>query len=301
VKSSLNAYFVGLSFHLDLCRDSEKEQINHLLVSRPKTQSFLFNCLGPDVWKENEGNVLTWFNSVTELQPYNQGSKVDRCWRRVDDDNLSEVFQACIGACTHSTFFLRLPSIMILEPDTSQTPAWDFPRFLGGKSPKNHRFELVGRIFFGHSHFICRFSVPSSSSRRAVYQYDGIANRGYSQHLAGSIDSLLAGTTPSDLPLGYTTYAAIYRLEGGQEAQEQLYQSQINKAKKYLKLDFTNPKCPVPISNDYCTLTQDDRGLWSNPLSAKWNRSSEFQLCKSYNEMNSQGIYWHANSLNCYI
>ena len=100
-------------------------------------------------------------------------------------------------------------------------------------------YEIVGRILWDANHFVTRFVATTNTPKRVkgVYLYDGLGVNGgpsgYSVKEAGGITKGLGGWN-IDMPLGYRKYrtvTVIYKLRGGQKAQEWFW----NHQRAYLK------------------------------------------------------------------
>ncbi|KAJ8090572.1 hypothetical protein PM082_018129 [Marasmius tenuissimus] len=134
--------------------------------------------------------------------------------------------------------------------------------FSSRESKTRHvEYQLVGRTFLGHSHFVSRYSVASSakSGQPSCYFFGGMANNGLRTREEKTAPTLLRGHG-MDLPAGYCDYRpsiAIYSPRGGQKAQEWAWDKQTNGLKKHLHVDLNIPS-NRSIKNIPPTMTRED-------------------------------------------
>ncbi|KIK55971.1 hypothetical protein GYMLUDRAFT_62257 [Collybiopsis luxurians FD-317 M1] len=83
---------------------------------------------------------------------------------------------------------------------------------------------------------------------------------GYSQLEKGSVDKLLAGQN-SPAPSGYETYAVLYKLQGGTEAQKYYYSHQTNQITEKLQLQLLDGTISLYQNPEYREMDKDETVL----------------------------------------
>ncbi|KAF5361206.1 hypothetical protein D9757_013608 [Collybiopsis confluens] len=207
-------------------------------------------------WSLFKGNIQSWIRSLTDPAHVHCES-LKHCWCTEN-----KPFHACTGDAHCINISTSLPAFWIIDQDISSGTSlnaepWSFPRTLypvKGKEAKDKGFcyEMVGRVFFGRSHFVGRFIVPTDTPTQqpAVYFYDGMKNNGQAVKETGGQKTLLEGALPQ-LPTGYEqfrSYAVIYRLVGGKKAQEWFSDRQHKLIKKHLSITYKDSSF-VPALN----------------------------------------------------
>ncbi|KAK1223252.1 hypothetical protein PQX77_013879 [Marasmius sp. AFHP31] len=111
----------------------------------------------------------------------------------------------------------------------SEGATWNFPHLVypyGTNSSAKKAgvvYELVARSFYNGNHYIGRFATVTNTPthRRAIFTYDGMCNDGFSiRELKGGPTKLLGGPNVENLLPGYYTSAVFYVLQGGESAQD---------------------------------------------------------------------------------
>ncbi|KAF5371042.1 hypothetical protein D9757_010292 [Collybiopsis confluens] len=163
---------------------------------------------------------------------------------------------------------------------TNKNPKlWNYPRKLFPTKNKAAQgngvvYEMIGRVFFNGSHFVARYVVSTNTAhkQRAVFFYDGMKETGRAQREQGGLDTLLDGISPP-LPNGYgdyKTYAVIYWLKGGKNAQDWFKNDQQTLVARHLSIEYQ----PVSLSGSSLRLpksTFTDSNFKEIPLSeCRW-------------------------------
>ncbi|KAF5371934.1 hypothetical protein D9757_011489 [Collybiopsis confluens] len=256
--AACRAYFAGVKQQVWICN-------NHLRVDRTVHLPAVFDAPFPELFNKYGGSIQKWIKSLTNAKQVLEGSLQEVCWRK-NSDNAE---QYCAGTPKLITFLSAIPVILTLEPNLdSLEQMWDFPKALYplAKTEGNKHgvvYNLVARIFYNSKsqHFITRYAVPTTAlNRLAVFTYDGMKNCGYSQFETGSVEKLLAGSSPP-IPLGYKTHAVVYKLQGGIQAQNYYAHFQNSQIVQKLQLQlsadisyFSNP--------EYREMDKTETTLW---------------------------------------
>ncbi|KAF5365496.1 hypothetical protein D9757_012971 [Collybiopsis confluens] len=256
--AACRAYFAGVKQRVWICN-------NHLRVDRTVHLPAVFDAPFPELFNKYGGSIQKWIKSLTNAKQVLEGSLQEVCWRK-NSDNAE---QYCAGTPKLITFLSAIPVILTLEPNLdSLEQMWDFPKALYplAKTEGNKHgvvYNLVARIFYNSKsqHFITRYAVPTTAlNRLAVFTYDGMKNCGYSQFETGSVEKLLAGSSPP-IPLGYKTHAVVYKLQGGIQAQNYYAHFQNSQIVQKLQLQlsadisyFSNP--------EYREMDKKETTLW---------------------------------------
>lgn len=185
----------------------------HLQISKiPVVKTALIPTA--DQYSLFQGNLQAYWNSLidTKLIP-------GHCWRTRDGIKL------CSGHSQILEVIFAIPIFLLLEPQSLPLiNSWDCPAVLHAlpNIDANLRFDLVGRVLHGNSHFLSVYAGGSGDVVDGMYLYDGLVNGGNSRFVTqgnlGGTDSTLRAA-----PTGFRTHAVIYRLQGGSEAQDRFY------------------------------------------------------------------------------
>lgn len=197
--------------HLRICTGSDQA---HLQISKiAKTR----RALSPTEvdYSRCRGNLQAYWDNLTSLK-FEPGY----CWRGI---------KQCSGHCQFLEVTLAVPIFLIFEPAPLATlQQWDFPTILHALPSRDASvaFHLVGRVLHSgeRNHFQVLYAGGSDLAN-PIYHYDGMINGGYSSFLGhGS----LGGTdiTLNAISAGFITNSAVYRLQGGPEAQDRFYSHQ---------------------------------------------------------------------------
>ncbi|KAJ3745201.1 hypothetical protein EV360DRAFT_90130 [Lentinula raphanica] len=205
----------------------------------------------PHQWDEYQGSIQSWFTSISNFRAKLRGGSTESgCWRKEYSKD-STIQKICAGTSTRNEVILDIPVILVIQPDVSDGKLWDFPLKLRLGSEIEARkglvFELVGRVFYGHNHYMANIAVPTSLRTKSVFTYDGMKYQGYSQRLEGNVDELIAGTSPS-CPPGFHTHSVVYKLKGGLKAQQLFKNRQIANAMQTLQLQLDTSPGPILCS-----------------------------------------------------
>ncbi|KAF5358855.1 hypothetical protein D9757_013954 [Collybiopsis confluens] len=225
-------------------------------------------------WSIFGGKFQAWVQSHTDMNSLHH-QKVARCWRV----NNTQCF--CSGSAHAVDIFTSLPLLWIVDQDvTNKNPKlWNYPQKLFPTKNKAAQgngvvYEMIGRVFFNGSHFVARYVVSTNTAQkqRAVFFYDGMKEKGRAQREQGGMDTLLGGISPP-LPNGYghyKTYAVIYWLKGGKNAQDWFKNDQQTLVARHLSIEYQ----PVLLSGSSLRLpksTFTDSNFKEIPLSeCRW-------------------------------
>ncbi|KAJ7698840.1 hypothetical protein B0H16DRAFT_1349348, partial [Mycena metata] len=222
------------------CPGDEQNIGTHFQLKRARSQS-CFN-LTADLHQVYGGDIQKWFRATVNVnrRPENSPS----CWRNVDDNGAA----TCSGPATVIPVIIGIPVMLILELpsawDGTLPDQWDFPphiRPLTAAVAENTHgvvYDIVGRAFSNGAHFKANFTPDGTN----VYTYDdtkhgGCAILNQNAHLTGRIPS----------KSGWRTYAAVYRLRGGMQAQTFFSRYQISAAERVHSIKFAASAGNDPI------------------------------------------------------
>ena len=182
-----------------------------------------------------KGSVATYLQRyTTDFIVHSQEMGAIPCWHAHEGDVW------CPGVCMSSKAIVSLPQTLIARVERENLDEeWDFPLSLRPVLEKEAQdagleYELVGRIFYGRSHFVARFVAVTDTPKRAksVFFYDGMGVRGgdagYSVKESGGVAKNLGGWN-IPMPAGYSgfqTATVVYRLRGGKKAQMWFWERQ---------------------------------------------------------------------------
>ncbi|KAJ7753231.1 hypothetical protein B0H16DRAFT_1835398 [Mycena metata] len=188
------------------------------------------------------GDIQKWFRATVNVN--RRPEKSPSCWRNVDDNGAA----TCSGPATVIPVIIGVPVMLILELpsawDGTLPDQWDFPphiRPLTAAVAENTHgvvYDIVGRAFSNGAHFKANFTLDGTN----VYTYDdtkhgGCAILNQNAHLTGRIPS----------KSGWRTYAAVYRLRGGMQAQTFFSRYQISAAERVHSIKFAASAGNDPI------------------------------------------------------
>ena len=293
--AACRAFFAGVQQRLWICD-------HHVRVDRTTNLSAVYQAPFPETFNRYHGHMQEWLKSLTNLKGVVQGTPQEICWRK----NIDQEKNYCTGKPALITFFRAIPVILTLEPnfDSLQSGMWDFPRHLyplaKARADKNGVvYDLVARIFHNEKseHFITRCAVPTAHSHPAIFTYDGMQFSGYSQLEKGSIDNLLAGQNPP-VPSGYKTYAVLYKLRGGIEAQKYYSDHQAIHIMKKLHLELSEDTVPHYKNPEYREMDRDETALWHQSHTREYTlktakASSEIDSALVLQNTDMQGLVTH--------
>ncbi|KAJ7067608.1 hypothetical protein C8F01DRAFT_1342824 [Mycena amicta] len=183
--------------------------------------------LPEDSLKKFDGKLSKWFKSLLDTK--NNWRSLPRCYR----SQAEHAF--CAGKASSHYFIIHIPLILIIELGATAgvKPGWSIPDKLqplpGAQAVSSGvQYQIVGHIYsdepainavgMGIPHFIARYSLPDGR----VFQYDGMRLNGHAYHSADMGIHWMTGRSDKlpSLPDGFTLYAVVYQLEGGEAAQE---------------------------------------------------------------------------------
>ncbi|KAJ7141724.1 hypothetical protein C8R43DRAFT_1131342 [Mycena crocata] len=196
------------------------------------------------------------------------------CWKTRDG-----VCQ-CDGSALRYEAILNIPVVLVIEiGDINTSSHWDIPQSLyplpsnAAASAHRVKYSITSHLYCSPDtlHFTARY-LSCHGGQNHIFDYDGMKNAGHSvrrptKTLKGSL------TGPSNLlvgiPEGYFLYAAVYHLDGGEEAQKYFRKEQIPRANK-LGLHFTQnhgslidlPSACEVCRPDLSVLSDEDRRAW---------------------------------------
>lgn len=181
---------------------------------------------------------------------------------------------------------ISVPVVLVFEvqknttaDDGAQGGTWDFPDKLyplgRAAEDKGLVYKLVGRGLvkrseLGASHFISRHSLKGH-----LYSYDDLMGGQVLRETGQKRKGFLRGKDyESNLPDGFKTWAVIYHLKGGLEAQKLIHTHQLTRASAVHHLRFSTEDlgCTPDISLDIPGTTRmpdAERSWLTNPYSTK--------------------------------
>ncbi|KAF8996285.1 hypothetical protein BDZ89DRAFT_1171659 [Hymenopellis radicata] len=250
--SSSQSFFHCIECEVRVCAGSVEHQKDHemepehLQVRQPRVTTLIPKN---DDAEQHSGSLEDWLQHRVSF--HTEGT---RCWRCVDGNHL------CSGDATRITFFTHLPIVLTLSfSEERPTSLWDIPALLnpllGASFPAKRgvQYELVSRVFFiNKNHFVTHSRRPGRSGLVHVYMHNSNANNGDMIPIEGATtDSHLTGGYVLHPPHSNTgaavTTEVVYRLRGGQKAQEAILAHQLQQASKDLCLEFsTDSSTQIP-------------------------------------------------------
>ncbi|KAF7292078.1 hypothetical protein MIND_01234200 [Mycena indigotica] len=170
-----------------------------------------------------KGKVNNWF--LQQFLNADSGSS-SSCWRQIDGK------YCCDGAAVFYSYIVSLPIVLVLEFVEPQVYDWDIPAQMLPLDDEFEaagiKYELVAHVYGGSNHFITRYVLPDGR----VFDYDGMANGGRAIHnTTASFERLMTGRLSKlPIPPPYQMSTAIYRLVGGEPAQQRFQAERIKNA-----------------------------------------------------------------------
>lgn len=227
------AYFEFSKTDLHTCSGSHESHGRHVeLIAPSKLRKVLHQLTATD-YKRFKGDVLSWFTALISLDR-NPIWQQSGCWRVNREGE-----RLCSGSRTDcDNLIISIPVILIIET-ADDLPAhlrWDFPETLFTSSSstalnEKRHYELVG---FGlHSHADNHFMARFRDDKDIIYAYNDLENSGWAVPIPGAtVSSHLTGDS-IPLPPTYKICSAVYRLEGGTDAQMSFFKTRQAQLESY--------------------------------------------------------------------
>lgn len=240
------------------------------------------------------------------------------CWRAKDGNVV------CNGASTSVKVHFSIPVMLVIESGVhisadnkveEDLSSWDYPATLRPDSKEMAEegviYDIVGRVFASHNHFITRYSSPAGS---AIFDYDDMTHHGFSHQVKkGKISTHLSGANVP-APSHFHTHAVVYHLRGGAKAQQHFYQERLAALRRIHGIDIqprdSNVAPTIAFTKSRIAKLPDEDRVWmTNPyqknltdysqiFDAETASVSDSESNKLYQELFGDDLHVNTQSLD---
>lgn len=269
-------YFQAHWILLRSCLGDTQNQTHWEITQTPRAS--LDFQLNSTIFTMFKGDVGKWFRHL--LQVNKPPTESNHCWRDVDGRH------CCNGHASSLELYIGIPIMLIIELGDPEDEGnqWTFPKHLRPLSNDAETndglvYDVVGRVLYKHSssHYIARFS-PNG---KLVYDYDSMKHGGSAVcNSDARVITHIAGSSNTNPP-GCRTWALVYHLRGGVNAQARYTQDQIAQtARIHPIIHFTSSSDgslpTVGVTREDIVRVPDEDRFWrSNPHNTK---SAEYEI-----------------------
>ncbi|KAJ7884708.1 hypothetical protein B0H13DRAFT_2537126 [Mycena leptocephala] len=266
-----NSYFRLTSVILKCCTGAAED---HWQLSPISQRS---ECQLNRTWCDKYGgDMRKWFQDLVRVS---KPEALGGCWQTLDG------YAFCDGNSSLFEVILNIPVVLIIEMGDMHACDWDVAGLISpyasnpAASAAGVKYNIVGHIYGSHEklHFITRY-LSTSASKKKIFDYDGREHEGHAiRNRTTAMRGCLTGPSQSltGIPDGYTLYAVLYHLEGGEKAQQFFRKEQITHAQK-LGLHFEvdpSSQTGIPSTCEFRRrnvqrIADDDRFWLNGPSSA---------------------------------
>jgi hypothetical protein len=217
----------------------------HYSIDNAQERSFNITQLTSWHHQLYHGDLSEWLADWVQISTKNLKDS-DNCWQRFDDDG----GYICQGQTKSLRMTLSIPVMLIIEIESSTVQhggnncLWSAPTSMYPLKRSSAKdgivYDLVGRGMFrtSETHYTSRHCRDKN-----MYLYNGLGDGLALRQTNCKIGSFLsAKRVEPPLLKDETTWAFVYRLRGGLEAQQDFYKHQLNLACQTFGVYISNPE-----------------------------------------------------------